>query len=794
MKGSRKRNACLGLLLGLVLPALAAAQVVPRTTSVREREFRHPDLYVPETTETLPQLPAPLAEKLRGTLTRLGVAQESIFFDSRTSRPNSLILHVPVIPGSGAGNRLSWPSRPPTNDADLGNEAWKGVHAYLDAHQGDLKIDLREVEESPRIGVFEGGSIIFIHARRVVGGIPVRDNSIGAAVNHGNLILLGLQKWGDVNEARTPGVSARAARDAVAAYLRPLAVSRSLREPTLEFIPMAGPGSIEYRLAWVVMSKVEEDMGTWEALVDAGNGTVFAFQDTNQYGSPSDVVSGGVYPISNDQRPPDGVEQPGWPMSFVDLTHNGVQQYADVGGNVGCIPGSISTALDGLFLRIVDDCGAINESGTGGIDLGSGPTASATDCATPAGHSRGDTKSARSGYYELNRQIEKAQSHLGPGTPAGIWLRQQVTAEMNENAACNAFWDGTQVNFFKSAFGQGCANTGEIAAIFDHEWGHGVDNNGVDPTIANPGEAIADMYAMLRLHVSCIGRGFFTDETCGGYGDECIGTPQDGCTGVRDIEYENHRCDEPHTISWIKNGFTNAQCGGTGAAPSCPGGAGPCSREVHCEGMVMGRGGLGPHDARPDGGALQLRHAARPRSRGAAAVSRRPAGQRVVHVLGRRRLLGDRRLPEPARGRRRQRQPGRRHAAHDGDSGRVRAARDPLRLARACRQRLRRRAHGRPGGDPRSARPFDQRFLDRRRRRLQLPALPRRRDRRMQLRPADHRQHGRAVLPGLGPRQRANLLVQRRPRRRLVGHLHGSHERLRPGRPRGRRQPRVHGR
>ena len=434
MKGSRKRNACLGLLIGLVLPALAAAQAVPRTTSVREREFRNPDLYVPETTETLQQLPAPLADPLRGSLARLGVAPESIFFDSRTSRPNSLILHVPVIPGSGAGNRLSWSSRPPTNDADLGNEAWKGVYAYLGAHKDDLKIDLREVEESPRIGVFEGGNIIFIHARRVVGGIPVRDNSIGAAVNHGNLILLGLQKWADVNAARTPGVSARAARDAVAAYLRPLAVSRSLREPTLEFIPMAGPGSIEYRLAWVVTSKVEEDMGTWEALVDAGNGTVFALQDTNQYDSPSGVVSGGVYPISNDQRPPDGVEQPGWPMSFVDLAHGGVRQYADVGGNVGCIPGSISTALSGLFLKIVDDCGAINESGTGGIDLGSGPTASATDCTIPAGHSRGDTKSARSGYYELNRQIEKAQSHLGPGTPAGVWLRQQVTAEMNENS------------------------------------------------------------------------------------------------------------------------------------------------------------------------------------------------------------------------------------------------------------------------------------------------------------------------------------------------------------------------
>src|SRR5207247_2029738 len=47
-----------------------------------------------------------------------------------------------------------------------------------------------------------------------------------------------------------------------------------------------------------------------------------------------------------------------------------------------------------------------------------------------------------------------------------------------------------------------------------------------------------------------------------------------------------HRCNQPHTINWATGGFTSAQCGGTGAAPACPGGGGPCGREVHCEGYV----------------------------------------------------------------------------------------------------------------------------------------------------------------------------------------------------------------
>ncbi len=72
-------------------------------------------------------------------------------------------------------------------------------------------------------------------------------------------------------------------------------------------------------------------------------------------------------------------------MSFVDYTVDGVTQYTDVGGNLGCIPGSIATALNGLFIKIQDTCGAINETGTSGIELGSGPTAGATDCVVPPG-------------------------------------------------------------------------------------------------------------------------------------------------------------------------------------------------------------------------------------------------------------------------------------------------------------------------------------------------------------------------------------------------------------------------
>jgi hypothetical protein len=90
-----------------------------------------------------------------------------------------------------------------------------------------------------------------------------------------------------------------------------------------------------------------------------------------------------------------------------------------------------------------------------------------------------------------------------------------------------------------------------------------MDNNDLTPTIVKPsGEGIADIYTALRLGDSCIGRGFFNNP-CSQFGDPCI----NDCTGVRDIDYEQHLSKSPHTLTW-----TNANCGS--------------ADNVHCRGLV----------------------------------------------------------------------------------------------------------------------------------------------------------------------------------------------------------------
>ena len=234
---------------------------------------------------------------------------------------------------------------------------------------------------------------------------------------------------------------------------------------------------------------------------------------------------------------------------------------------------------------------------------------------------------------------------------------------MNINLTCNAFWDGGSVNFYRQ--GGGCNNTGEIAAIFDHEWGHGMDDNDANGVISNPGEGIADIYMALRLKDSCVGRNF-RNTNCGGYGNPCL-----ACTGVREIDWATSaRTTPPTTITWI-----DANCGR---------GPAPCGGGVHCEGSVYAESLwdlLQPRPADHHGYSTDtaLEVATRTTYIGAG-----PVGNVFQCVQGCGRLPAPLRVPELPGGRRRQRQPGRRHAAHGRALQRVQPPRHRLRDPRVA--------------------------------------------------------------------------------------------------------------
>jgi len=82
------------------------------------------------------------------------------------------------------------------------------------------------------------------------------------------------------------------------------------------------------------------------------------------------------------------------------------------------------------------------------------------------------------------------------------------------------------------------------------------------------GEGVADLFGSLRLNTSCVGRGFFIDGSlCGGYGDPC--TPASGCTGIRDIDFDNRTSGLPHDLTFVQaGGCTSPHCRGAAYSES----------------------------------------------------------------------------------------------------------------------------------------------------------------------------------------------------------------------------------
>ena len=588
-------------ILFLILHSTAARAFQPPerpSLSLKEKEFFKPELHISSSNAPLDTISAQLPNRTAfDNFTKRYGRQFHFHLDPRSGVPTSIVGHIPVIPGNGADNHIT--------HAQVGQALGRQVHSVDEHVVGDLvrsfvhkhadvfSIDTAQLGTARSQKVSD--NLWQVSIPQEVNGIPVRYSRLAATISHGNLVLIGTETWGNVRVNTTPTVKANEALNLGFQHADGRqSEDELLAQPALEIIPVAplqlqdgdafnGPVGQGYghRLAWTFKFKRQSEQGTWEVMVDAQSGEVISFQDVNQYSSAT--MRGGVYPLtdtgvcpSNDKC---GVMQPDQPMPFANTGLAAPNDYTNSAGLFDYFSGTITTGLFGKYVHVNDNCGAISESATGSINLGG--TNGQHDCTT-GGSSAGNTPASRSCFYEVNKLQEMARGYL----PNNTWLQGALTANVNINDTCNAYWDGSSINFYKS--GGGCRNTGEIAAVFDHEWGHGLDyydGNGY----SNPSESYADIAAIYRLQSSCVGYGFFqtVNEGCGltadgtGYNTNLSQTGGSrcalDCSGVRETDWDK-LTGPAHTPDTSAN-FVCTQCAS---------GSGPCGKEVHCEAAVDG--------------------------------------------------------------------------------------------------------------------------------------------------------------------------------------------------------------
>ncbi len=585
-----------------ILSAATTWAVVPKepAASLDQKEFFRPDLYlsngVMPLQQALPQLANREAWNAFLQRSAAGGPRVSAFIDPRSGAAANVIGAFPLLPGDGAGNAVTL--------ADLSRDLGRPVTAvtedvvasvvrlFVEAHAEILGIDVAE------LGVVRArlanADLWHVSIPQVLNAIPVRHARLVAAISHGNLVVIGVEAWGGVRVSDKARVTAAQALDAGFAF----ADGRQdddviVRSPSLVVIPIApaevqngeafaGPigSGYAHRLAWTFLFRRPPDLAEWEVLVDAHNGDILAFEDKNQYVAKQ--ATGGVFPLTSTEVCPTpqtcGTMQLDTPMPFTNTGFPAPNNFTNSAGVYDYTAGTAISTLAGRYVRITDNCGAVSlSSATGDLAFGGVPTNH--DCVTPGTGGAGNTSASRSCFYETSKINEQARGYL----PANAWLQAQLTANMNINQTCNAFWNGSSVNFYRS--GNGCRNTGEIAAVFDHEWGHGMDDNDTGGALSNSSEAYADIAAVLRLQASCVGHGFsFATNPPGVCGLTLDGTGNNrnetqvigaathcdtDCSGVRDADWARHSPNTPDTPT----GFV---------CTSCNPGSGPCGRQVHC--------------------------------------------------------------------------------------------------------------------------------------------------------------------------------------------------------------------
>ncbi|MEO7729798.1 MAG: hypothetical protein ABIY55_02415 [Kofleriaceae bacterium] len=98
--------------------------------------------------------------------------------------------------------------------------------------------------------------------------------------------------------------------------------------------------------------------------------------------------------------------------------------------------------------------------------------------------------------------------------PAMAKLDEPITANVNLNQDCNAFFDGTSLNFFHAS--TDCQNTGLIEDVVFHEFGHAVHTaeiiEGVGSFDGAMSEGASDFFAAQITGDHGMGRGFFYDD------------------------------------------------------------------------------------------------------------------------------------------------------------------------------------------------------------------------------------------------------------------------------------------
>jgi hypothetical protein len=375
------------------------------------------------------------------------------------------------------------------------------VGAYVDAHADALGFGAKDLRpDAARF--YADQDNVFISFDVVVEGVPVKGAGVEFRFASGEagleLVQIHARTFGAARNERAREAALAAAESPAsdeAQAQRVLGPAAKVTKASLPvvFARVAADGSAyEFAPARRLEAKSAADE-LFAITVDSTQGDVLEWHSLHF------KVSGRVQGVVNNRSSRDGTSQLGLP--FVQAKAGGWGGKTFTSNKEGFLQADVTGATVGLtspYFRVSNSAGASATAKFSGDVLFDGRNNSTTAETTT--------------FYHANVVREWAKEFITTS-----WFNSQVPANVNLGDVCNAYWNGSSINFFKAGSRTkngktvSCGNTGEIADVVYHEWGHGLDANtgGIDDGAYS--EGIGDVVSMLITGSSQVGPGFFTD-------------------------------------------------------------------------------------------------------------------------------------------------------------------------------------------------------------------------------------------------------------------------------------------
>jgi len=365
------------------------------------------------------------------------------------------------------------------------------------ATMGDFTLDVDHVQRA-------AGGLRTIGFLQHYKGMQVLGGHVALSFKNGRLFGIGSSALPDI-DAQVPVqiIAPEAASAAAMAWVSEGASATRAGEVSGPYVlPFEARGKVSYAVVLQVRVEARHPTGSFDVFVDAATGEPIARKQRLMFETVQIELEAW-------ERSPSFGERLIYPADRVPLEIGGSQATGESAPDgTFSFEGESVSGTAGLYGSRVEVTNLDGEEATLDFEASAGDTILWSE--------QSDELDAQIVTFVHGGLVNAYAKNFAPDLP---FLDSPVRASVNDDDVCNAYSDGSRITFF--AAGSGCENTGRIADVVYHEYGHSIHANTYlfctpQPNCIPDGalsEGIADYLATTITGDHGMARGFFYDDS-----------------------------------------------------------------------------------------------------------------------------------------------------------------------------------------------------------------------------------------------------------------------------------------